>query len=178
MKWYEEHFFNRRDWILEHLDMLTLSANETVLVLLMDYLNQYQIPITIETLKNRSNLTEEEVNQTIASLCTKNYLEIKASSGNVRFLLNGLFETDVTHAKNILDSSLFDLFESELNKALTPNEMNKISEWNRNTDKQMIIYALRRASALDKKSINYIDTIISNWKQKNVTLKMIEEGKA
>ena len=37
MKWYEQNFVNHRDWILDHLDLLGLDANEAIVVLLIDF---------------------------------------------------------------------------------------------------------------------------------------------
>lgn len=56
-------------------------------------------------------------------------------------------------------------------------EMTKISEWNRTTDRKLIIYALREASAYHSVSISYIDRILQTWKQKGYTARMIEEGR-
>ena len=55
-------------------------------------------------------------------------------------------------------------------------EMQKIAEWNRTTDKKMIFYALREASAYQKLSFSYIDKILQDWKNKGLTLKQIDEG--
>ena len=54
--------------------------------------------------------------------------------------------------------------------------MEKISEWNRTTDKKLIMLALREASAYQKKSFAYIDKILSEWKKNGTTVAMIEEG--
>ena len=54
--------------------------------------------------------------------------------------------------------------------------MQKIAEWNRTTDKKMIFYALREASAYQKLSFSYIDKILQDWKKKGLTLKQIDEG--
>ena len=77
----------------------------------------------------------------------------------------------------VTESPLFDLFETEFGRPLSQNEMKKISEWNHMYDKQMIIYALRTASAYQKMNLAYIDKILCNWRDKNVSLEMIEAGK-
>lgn len=175
MKWYEQNYVNHRDWILDNLQFLGMDAKETVLVLLIDFMNEHHMKITMEELHKRSGFSNEEVDQTISVLCAKKYLEIQASSRSVRFLLNGLFETDVARDERILDSSLFDTFETEFGRPLTSNEMAKISEWNRTTDKKMIIYALREASAYQKKSLSYIEKILTEWKDKGYTIADIEK---
>lgn len=174
MKWYEQNFVNRRDWILDHLDLLGLDANETILVLLIDFMNEHHIPVSLEILRKKTGLSMEEVDKTVSTLCARRYLEIRASAREVRFLLNGLFETDTARSERILDSSLFDTFETEFGRPLSNQEMTKISDWNRTTDKKMILYALRQASAYRHLSISYIDKILETWKTEGKTPEMIE----
>ena len=176
MKWYEQKFVNRRDWILENCQLLGLDSNEFQLVMLIDFLNEHHEPISMETLHRKTGMSLDEVDRTISVLCAKKYLEIRASAANVCFSLNGMFETDVARSERILDSSLFSVFEGEFGRPLSNQEMEKISDWNRTTDKKMIIYALREASAYQKLNVAYIDRILSDWKNKGLTLQQIEEG--
>ena len=177
MKWYEQNFVNRRDWVLDHLDLLGLDAEETVLVLLIDFMNEHRIPIDLESLHKKSGLSMEKTDSVISCLCAKKYLEIKASARAVRFSLKGLYETDTARSERILDHSLFETFETEFGRTLSANEMAKISEWNRTTDKKLILYALREASAYRQLKIAYIDRILSSWKTKGLTAADYEEGK-
>lgn len=177
MKWYEMNYVNHRNWILENLNGLGLSANETVMVLLIDYMNEFRMQITVDELVKKSHLTQDDVNETIALLCAKKYLEIKASSMQVKFILDGLFEADITRNEKVLDTPLFDLFESEFGRPLSQKEMEKIASWIKTSDRTMIQYALREASAYQKLSIPYIDKILSVWKEKGYTLQEIDEGK-
>ena len=55
-KWYEYKYVNHRDWILDHLEMLGLTAQETVLVLLIDFFNQNNVEITIELLSRKTGI--------------------------------------------------------------------------------------------------------------------------
>lgn len=174
MKWYEQNFINRRDWILDHLELLGLDANETILVMLIDFMNDHRIPVSLEILHKKTGLNMEEVDKTVSTLCAKRYLEIRASAREVRFLLDGLYETDTAKSERILDSSLFDTFETEFGRPLSNQEMAKISDWNRTTDKKMILYALRQASAYRHLSVPYIDKILATWKTEGKTLEMIE----
>lgn len=166
MKWYEENYVNRRDWILDHLNQLDLDAEETVIVLLIDFMNEHHMPITIENLAFRTKRKEEEVNQTVSLLCARKYLDIQVQAGHVTFHLDGLFDTDLSKEAGILDSSLFDIFESEFGRPLSNQEMQKISDWNRSFDKKTIILALREASAYQKLSVPYIEGILSEWRKK------------
>ncbi|MDO5109010.1 MAG: DnaD domain protein [Erysipelotrichaceae bacterium] len=174
MKWYEQNFVNHRDWIMDHLELLGLDANETVLVLLIDFCNEHNIPVTLEVLHKKTGMSMEQVDETVSTLCARKYLEIRVSAKKVRFLLNGLFETDTARSERVLDSSLFDTFETEFGRPLSNMEMTKISDWNRTTDKKLILYALRQASAYQHLSIHYIDKILNDWKTEGKTVEMIE----
>lgn len=162
-KWYEERFVNRRDWILDHLELLGLSEKELVLVLLTDFMNEHRMDITVEALSAKSGMSESDVNETIALLYAKKYLDIRASGKRVHFVLNGLFETDVAREVNVTDRSLFDLFESELKRPLTQRDMETVSDWNRRFPRDTVIRALREASMYQKVSLPYIDKILEEW---------------
>jgi len=176
MKWYEQSFVNRRDYILENMDLLGLSAEEAVVVLQIDFMNEHRKPINDEILKAKTNMDSEKLDQVISLLAAKKYLEIRASSKGARFILNGLFETDIARNASIMDTSLFETFESEFGRPLSQSEMSKIAEWNRTTDKKMILYALREASVYRQLKINYIDKILSEWKTSGKTLTEIAGG--
>lgn len=178
MKWYEQKFVNHRDWILDHLQQLGLKPNELTVVLVIDFMNEHHDRITIDQLAKQTNLTIDEVNSVVSVLCAKKYLEIKASSKSIKFLLNGLFEADMAQEQSAVDAPLFDLFETEFARPLSEREMAKISDWNRTTDRKLIIYALREASAYQKLKISYIDSILKDWKEKGYSVQMIEEGRS
>lgn len=176
MKWYEQNFVNHRDWVLDHLDLLALEPKETVTVLLIDFLNEHHYEISMDLLEKKTGFSEAELNEVLSVLIAKKYLTIKASAKEIYFNINGLFETNIARDAAILDSSLYDVFESEFDRPLSTVEMEKISEWNRTTDKKLIMLALREASAYQKKSFAYIDKILSEWKKNGTTVAMIEEG--
>ena len=176
MKWYEQNFVNHRDWVLDHLDLLALEPKETVAVLLIDFLNEHHYEISMDLLEKKTGFSEAELNEVLSVLIAKKYLTIKASAKEIYFNINGLFETNIARDAAILDSSLYDVFESEFGRPLSTVEMEKISEWNRTTDKKLIMLALREASAYQKKSFAYIDKILSEWKKNGTTVAMIEEG--
>jgi DNA replication protein len=177
MKWYEQNFVSHRDWVLDHLELLGLDAKETVVILMIDFCNEHQVAISLDLLAKKCSLSEEELNEVLSVLAAKKYLSIKASAKGISFNISGLFETETAHREAVLDSSLYDIFEQEFGRTLSPVEMQKISEWNRTNDKKLILLALREASAYQKKNFAYVDKILSDWKQKGTTAAMIEEEK-
>lgn len=75
--WWKKPYFNRRDWILENLGVLELSAHEIVVLLLIDYMNTHQYPITPSELAARASFTPETVDETLHKLAARNILIIK-----------------------------------------------------------------------------------------------------
>ncbi len=176
MKWYKQNYVNRRDWIMENINTLGLSAEETVLALLIDFMQEKGMEVGLDSLAAKSGFSMNEVNEALALLDAKGYLSIRAEGTKITYDLSGMFETDIARSGTVLDSSLFDTFESEFGRPLSQKEMEKISCWNADTDKTMILYALREASAYGKLSFPYIDGILREWKKKNLTVKQIESG--
>ncbi len=177
MKWYEQRFVNRRDWVIENQEFLGLSEKEFMIVLMIDFMSEYRIPISIDALAQKSGMDAREVDETVSLLCAKKYLDIRASGKRISFRLDGLYDTETAREAGVADRSVFDLFESEFKRPLTQKDMEKISEWNRTYEKRMIILALREASMYQKVSLPYIDTILREWTKKNYTADMIEQGK-
>lgn len=166
MKWYEEHYVNRRDWVLDHLEYLRLTPAELELVLLIDFCNQYRLPISMDSLSSKSGLSLDEVNDAVSSLVARRYLMIRAANGNVAFRLDGLFSTDTAKEKNVLDASLFETFESEFRRTLSQQEMEKISDWSRTYDKKLILEALRQASMYQKLNLPYVEKVLIRLNEK------------
>ena len=177
MKWFETNYVNRRDWILDNLELLGLTEKQSILVLLIDFMNEKNIPISLEALAEKASMNIDDVNQNIDLLCQKKYVEILVSSKDVKFDLSGLYSIDTARDENVLDSALFDIFESEFGRTLSQKEMEKITELNSHIDRKLIIYALREASAYKHLSLAYIEKILSSWQEKGITAQSIEEGK-
>ena len=165
MKWYEQNYVSHRDWILDHLRILNLTPQEFMLVMTVDFMNEHRMPITMETLSRQTGISQQECDRVISVLCAKQYLQIRACNQDVRFVLDGLFETETARTERVMDQSLYDLFETEFSRPLNPREMEKISEWNSIYGKKMIVQALREASAYRHLNTAYIDRILQEWKK-------------
>jgi len=159
MKFYKEKFFNRRNWLLENIYKLKLNNDEAMLVMQIDFLNEFQQQITVEVLAERLNLTQQQVDGALQSLVSRGYLKITAKQMKAYFDIDEVFEA----ANNVVvNSNLYDLLETELGKILSRKDVNVISEWLRIYDYDTIVAALRSALAAKKKSIAYIDKILAN----------------
>ncbi|HQB32752.1 MAG TPA: DnaD domain protein [Erysipelotrichaceae bacterium] len=158
MKIYQKRYFNRRNWILENISKLNINSNEALLLLLIDYGNQYDEPLNINTLSRSSNMEKLVVDETIASLIAKGYLVLMTDGGQIVFDIDNIFES-----KNemIESNDIFEIFEAEFGRILSQKEASIIAEWLRIYNYNTIIKALREALIYNKKSINYIDKILA-----------------
>ncbi len=175
-KWYKERYVNHRDWILDHQEVLRLSEKEILIVLMIDFMNEHRLPITIELLAKRTGLEKEDTDDTVSLLCAKKYLDIRASSEGVAFRLDGLFDTDVAGEEGYVNRPVMELFEKELKRPLTQKDLEKISDWTRMYERKLVLLALKEASMYQKATIGYIDKILSDWASRNYTADMIEQG--
>lgn len=74
-----------------------------------------------------------------------------------------------------MNEELFELFETEFKRPISQVELMRLSDWSREYDQQLIVYALREASINNAFSFNYIDKILCEWKRKGMTPEMYEE---
>ena len=72
---------------------------------------------------------------------------------------------------------LFDEFETEFARPLSSSEMQRLSSWMDVYDQQMILYALYEAGVYDKRSLDYIERILAEWKRKGLPPADYEEGR-
>lgn len=70
---------------------------------------------------------------------------------------------------------LFELFETEFKRPLSQVELQRLSDWSREYDQQLIVYSLREASINNAYSFNYIDKILCEWQRKGMTAEKYEE---
>lgn len=67
-------------------------------------------------------------------------------------------------------AKVYQAFEKEFGRPLSPLESNQIAEWclNGNFDPELVLEALRRAVLRGALNFRYIDSILRDWARKNV----------
>ena len=136
MKWYEQKYVNHRDWILDQMGLLGMDSTELVVVLLIDFMNQNHIEITMDALREKTGIQEVGIKPCyFCTLCKEVFKDKSFRKSCCLLTYQDYFETDIARVENILDRSLIDTFETEFGRTLSQNEMQKISDWNKVTDK-------------------------------------------
>lgn len=175
-QWWNEYFVNRRDYILDHFEDLTLTCEECMAILLIDFMNQHNIPVSHGILAAKMKMEATQIDNLLANLSAKGYLSITYRDKKVVFMIDGIFENPQNKTMDF-DQSLFDVFEREFARPLSQLELQRMSEWMGKYDQRLILYALREALLYDKRSFDYIERILAEWKKRNFTVREYEESK-
>ena len=151
-----------------------------VLIFIIDY-GDNKIVYNPELFVRELGMDKYRAMQLINDLTTKNIITIKVEKNDAgkmeEYIYIDLFYTKLFNL--ILDSKeekiekfnteIFTVFEQELGRTISPMEVEKIREWlNDGFGEELIKEALKEAVYKNARSINYINSILYNWKQKGI----------
>lgn len=159
-KLYDCSYFNKQNWILEYFDKLNLSVEEAFLLLLIEYAHENGINDSLDYLAGKMNLKPTEIDPILTGLVNKNYITL--NNGGYSFNINNIFEFDPSKYEIVNNENIFSIFEEFLNRTLSGEELNKISNLVSEYGENEVIDGLRKAEAYNKRSISYIETILLN----------------
>ena len=171
-QFWQESYFNRKNWLMENIVSLNLSEREFMLLMLISFFMEQNRLITTESLSAHSNLSIQDVDDCLSKLCLKQYLQVTFTNGIMSFNMDGIFQQK---EKDVDALPIFQTFEQEFGRPLTQKELMILSEWIRKYDNELIIYALREAAIYRKLNIKYIDTILSRWEKQGITVEKLVE---
>ncbi|AMC94636.1 DNA replication protein DnaD [Erysipelothrix larvae] len=158
--WWNRPYVNRRDWILENLKTLKLSAKQTVLLLMIDYMNGQNETIDLNSLNVRTGLEVSEIDMILHDLQRSKLLVVKPSKDRIVFSIDPLFEEGVRY--EYMDETIYEVFESELGRLLSQPELEMLNTWLSKYTQDEILDALRSAIVVQKVSMKYINAILIN----------------
>ena len=166
--------------LLENYKKLKISENELAIIFMIDHLVSQGNPfITADLLSLKMALDIKEIDSLMADLLTRGYMEYASMNGKTITTLNPLKEKlyrefEISISKEIEAKSnekvnaelnnIFETFQKELGRALSPLEISRIREWvalGYSDDK--IIDALKEALSKGKKSLRSVDKILLSW---------------
>lgn len=171
--------------LIENYKAFNLSENELVVLLLIDNVEKESPSlITAEQLVLKMNLEEKEIDNILVSLLDRKFISYETYNGILITSLNPLKERIVEYIKNsflntpteeLLEISesdgrtIFEEFESKLNRSLTPLEIDSIRMWfSEGVSKDVIISALNECAAKTKRiTIKAVDKMIIKMMQSN-----------
>ena len=168
--------------LLEYYKKLRLSENEVMVILMIDHLlEQKNTLITPDLLSLKMNISSKELDKILVSLLERDlivYDMVKKVKVSLKSLHKKLYETFqvalskeqeslVSEKKAAYLKNIYEVFEKQLNRTLSPLEFSMIGEWvNDGFDDETIIRALNEALAKGKKTIRSVDRILVQYKAK------------
>lgn len=120
------------------------------------------------------NFKLNETMDLINSLIEKNIIKIDIINKKVREEIINLDELYNKLAFIIIDgkekksNNLFDIFEKEFGRTLSPMDYEIISDWQKDFDDKLILLALKEAVFNNVTNLRYIDKIIRDWSKKGI----------
>ena len=169
--------------LLEYYRKLRLNENELAVILMIDHLlGQKNSLVTPDLLSLKMSLSPKELDTIFVNLIERNFLifdtgkKIKVSLKPLKKKLYEVFEeslakeheTKISEEKTKVLQNIYQVFEKELNRPLSPLEFSLIGEWvdHGYTDKK-IIEALRVALSKGKKTLRSVDKILLQWQARD-----------
>ena len=168
--------------LLEYYKKLRLSENEVMLILMIDHLlEQKNTLITPDLLSLKMNISSKELDKILVSLLERDLIvydmgkKVKVSLKSLHKKLYETFQVALSKEQESLVSekkaaylkNIYEVFEKQLNRTLSPLEFSMIGEWvNDGFDDETIIRALNEALSKGKKTIRSVDRILVQYKAK------------
>ena len=164
--------------LLENYKKLKISENELAIIFMIDHLVSQGNPfITADLLSLKMTLDIKEIDELIADLLTRGFMEYTSVNGKTVTSLNPLKEKLFSNfalsvskensnkvEKEKALANVYQSFESELGRILQPMEVATIREWiDLGYSDEMIINALKEALSQGKRSIKSVDKILLSW---------------
>ena len=158
--WWNKRYINRRDWILENLGVLDLTAEQAILILMIDFMNQHDLPILPHELAQRTGMDDERVDELIQNLVRQNLLNLTITKEGADFNIDNVFQEDIRY--EYVDQDIFEVFESQLARPLSQRELERLNAWLGMYSQDEVVNALRSAIGVQKVNMNYINSILVN----------------
>lgn len=170
--------------LLNNYKKMNLTEKEFIFIIYL--LNEKSLIFNPDKIGKDLNLTFEEVLEAISNLTTKDLLEIKMVKENnihqeyldVDKLYKKLafYIINEESAKQEKKSNLYDVFEREFGRTLSPNEFMIIGQFDEEYGEELVLCALNEAVYNGVRNLRYIDHILAEWRQKGLKNKVDVEN--
>lgn len=169
--------------LLEYYKKLKISENELAVIFMVDHLlSQKNTLVTPDLLSLKMNLSTKELDKIMVGLIEKNFLvydigkKTKISLKPLQKKLYEAFQLSLAKEQEISSSeeksqymsNIYEVFERELKRSLSPLELSLINEWvNDGFSDETIINALHETLRKGKKTLKSVDKLLVQWKTRD-----------
>jgi len=158
--------------LLKNYKKLGITDSEFILI---TYLINTDNSFNPKQISKDLDIDLNEVMDLITSLTEKDILKIDVISKKIREEIINLDElykklafTIVNKNQKSEKTNLFDIFENEFGRTLSPLDYEIISDWQKDFSDELILLALKEAVFNGVNNLRYIDKIIRDWDKKGI----------
>ena len=150
-----------------------LNITDSELIILI-YLINSDKTFNPKKISKDLNFKLNETMELINSLIEKGIIKIDIINKKVReeiFNLDELYNKlafIIINGKEQKSTNIFDIFEKEFGRTLSPMDYEIISDWQKDFDDNLILLALKEAVFNNVNNLRYIDKIIRDWGKKGI----------
>lgn len=161
-----------------------MDINEQELILIVFLLNEQSNTFNPKRIGECLDWKLTEVLEVVNNLTTKDLIniDIKKVNGvitefiNIENVYKKLSYYIINHEEEKESSNIFDIFEREFGRTLSPMEYEIVNGWlTDKMDEEMIVLALKEATYNGVSNLRYIDKIIYEWRKQGITSKDVME---
>lgn len=169
--------------LLEYYHKLNIKENELAVILMIDHLiDQKNTLVTPDLLSMKMSLSTKEIDKIYVTLVERGFL-VFSSGKSMKVSLKPLYkklyevfqismakehENQTSEEKSNYLKNLYEVFEKELGRTLSPLEFSLITEWvEQGYSDETIINALKESLSKGKKSLKNIDKILLQWQARD-----------
>lgn len=168
-------------YIFQNYKKIGMDDSEFIVMMYLINLGE-KIPFNPKILSEELSISQSKILEIINSLSEKQLLSIDIEKNQIGITeeyisLNPFYNklsmimVDMINKKeeNKVDNNLFQIFENEFGRTLSPMEYEIINGWvNEKFSNAIIIEALKEATFNGVSSLRYIDKILYEWKKKGI----------
>ncbi len=150
-----------------------LNITESELILLIYFLNN-EVCFDPKMISKTLDISLEVLMDLITSLTGKGIINLVMTKGRIKEeyielegLYKKLFFTVIKDEKED-SSNLYDIFEKEFGRTLSPMDFEIISMMEKDYSEELILLALKEAVFNGASNLKYIDKILFNWNKKGI----------
>lgn len=158
--------------LFENYKSLNITEKELILLI---YLINNDISFNPKKISSDINMNLEEVMELINSLMEKDIIKIDTINKKIReeiINLDNLYTKlgfiIINGKEEIKQNNIFDKFEQEFGRTLSPMDYEIITDWQKEFAEELILLALKEAVFNGVTNLRYIDKIIRDWNKKGI----------
>ena len=184
-----EFLTEKRFTLSTHLIQVAVSNNLSLaeFLLLVYFEDAVDKTFNVDTMSKTLNINEKEILIAFNRLLSLNFIELEACKDktnkcceivSLEPMYRKLFEKTEKQKELAKKETIFDLFQKELGRSISPMEYEIINAWlEKGFSEELVLGALKEAVYNGVSSLRYIDKILYEWQKKGYhTMTEVESG--